>query len=146
MVLRLPLESHWRGRESHVARNAISISILELLWRVHCVAAGRSGVRVPEKLLQTGLRNALLNCVNSEGVPRILNGRRNDDASGLTDEAPGLSGGPVREREHSRLRRHRDAVNVGSQERHNVSALSQRHATDSSGWRTGGLSCRMTLN
>ena len=42
MVLSLPLESKWRGCESHVARYAIGIGILELFGRM------RSGASCPD--------------------------------------------------------------------------------------------------
>lgn len=72
MVLRLPLESHWWRRESHVARHAIGVGILELLGRMHRVAPRCSGVRVPEQLLQASLWNAALDGVNGDGNADVV--------------------------------------------------------------------------
>jgi hypothetical protein len=64
--LGLPVEPEWRGFESHVARDAIGVSALELFRRMHRVSARRARMRVAEKLLQACFWNATLDGVNGE--------------------------------------------------------------------------------
>ena len=84
-----------------MTRNAISIGILELLWRVHRVAARRARMSVAEKLLQAGFRDTTLNSLRSERMASVVN-RGSLDRCGLTDPPPSFPGGPVGEREDPR--------------------------------------------